>query len=219
MLRALGAEPVLVPTIALRPVASPETDAMLSSLGAYDWILCTSPNTVRFLCERLSAGGTLELPLGPRVAAIGAKTAAALQEAGARVDLIPREAHAEGLLAALPSSLEGARILLPRAREARELLPDALRARGAVVAIAVLYENVLPEGGAPDLGEVDAYTFASGSAVENFFALYPDALPRLQRGLVACIGPVTAEALRARGVLHPRTAPHATLEALCSCLF
>jgi uroporphyrinogen III methyltransferase/synthase len=216
LLQARGAEAVSLPTIELRPCLSPETDAALASLASFDWILFTSPNTVRHFRTRIAELGLPSgLPGALQVASIGEKTSAALREAGYEIAREAQDARAEGLLAVMPATLDGQRVVFPRAREARELLPEELRARGATVDVLPLYENTLPQGPAPEYEPADAITFASGSAVEHFFAMYQDATARLEKLLVVSIGPVTTGALLGRGITKAYTAAKPSAEGLC----
>jgi uroporphyrinogen III methyltransferase/synthase len=139
--------------------------------------------------------------LGPaRIAAVGEATAAALSNRGLRADLIPATFTAEGLLAEMPEELVGQSILIPRAEEAPDRLPDGLRARGGRVRVLPLYRTV-PEMSSADAvakrfaaGEIDAVTFTSSSTVRFFHQVLPDV--SLADVTVACIGPATAATAR-----------------------
>ncbi|MBI2460186.1 MAG: uroporphyrinogen-III synthase [Candidatus Rokubacteria bacterium] len=203
LLQAYGAEVEVVPTIRLEPPDSWEPlDRALDRLSEYDWVVFTSANGAAAVRARLAAtgrdGGALA---GSRVAAIGPRTAEALRRWGVRVELIPGEFRAEALVETLrPHVAPGMRVLIPRAQEARELLPEALRALGASVTVAPAYRTVVGEEGIECLralleaGRVDVVTFTSSSTVRNFMALFStDQLPRLLRGVaLAAIGPITA---------------------------
>lgn len=225
-----GAEVILFPTIALVPPPDPAAlDAAVARAADYDWIVFTSANGVAAFFARLSAAaGDVRSLAGARLAAIGPETAAALGERLLRPAVAPADHRAEGLLAALPAeAVRGRRILLPRAAGARAILPETLRARGAVVDEVVAYRAVPP----PDAdvtglraeleaGRVDALTFTSSSTVDNFVALVGrDVLARVLRDgrpAIACIGPVTAETARAHGLtvdVVPRVYTTAALTA------
>ena len=207
-LEGLGAEAIEVPTIAIAPPDDPESfDAACDRIGTFDWIVFTSVNAVARVAERGAAvPGGIGDPEGPRLCAVGAATAEALTGHGLRVDLVPDEYRAEGVIRALrrQGDLTGVRVLLPRANLARELLPTALRKAGAEVTAVTAYRTVPadldPEG--PDIrrmlreSRVDVVTFTSGSSVRNFVRAVGGAhAADLLRGVdVACIGPVTAEA-------------------------
>ncbi|MEO8025873.1 MAG: uroporphyrinogen-III synthase, partial [Bryobacteraceae bacterium] len=147
LLRTMGADPVIAPLFEL--VLSDHRGAIdqaLRDLETYDWILFTSPNAVRFFCEAGAA------PRHPRICAIGPATKLAVEERGMRVDLMPSEYVAEGVVAAFAAQdLPGQRVLLPRAAVARDLVPDALTALGASVDVVEVYRNLLPEQAPQDL--------------------------------------------------------------------
>ena len=194
-LRALGAEVVEAPAIRIVPIPgdAPEVER-------YDLVCLTSPNGVRFLFERMAAAGRDARALaGATVAAIGPGTAAALREHGVIADVVPERFVAEGLVEAL-ADVPVQRALVARAAEARDVLPDALRERGASVDVVALYETVaepLGEDALEALGRVDYVTFTSSSTVTFFFDVAGDRLSEDAR--LVSIGPVTSAALRARG--------------------
>ncbi|MDQ6779376.1 MAG: uroporphyrinogen-III C-methyltransferase [Actinomycetota bacterium] len=195
-LRSLGATVVEAPAIRIVPLDGPAPE-----LERYDLLCVTSPNGVRLLFERLSAAGNDARSLaGTRVAAIGPGTAAALRAHGVIADVVPERFVAEGLIEAL-ADLPVSRALIARASEARDVLPEALRARGASVDVLALYETVaeaLSESELAAARAADYVTFTSSSTVRFFFeAVGPERLagPRL-----VSIGPVTSEAMRERGL-------------------
>jgi uroporphyrinogen-III synthase len=171
-LHALGAEPVEVPVLEIRPPASFELlDASLRQLDSYDWLILTSANTVRVLAERTTALGLRLAPAASlKVAAVGGATAEAARKAGFRIALFPEPYVAESLLQGLNGQVAGKRVLLARAAVARDVIPDALREAGAQVDVVDAYRNVLPEGAAVQLRQalaqgIDAATFTSSSSV------------------------------------------------------
>ena len=207
-LESLGAEAVEVPTIAIAPPEDPGPfRAACDRIGTFDWVVFTSVNAVDRVVERLQAGaGDGRGIEAARLCAVGAATAEALAGHGLRVDLVPGEYRAEGVLRALRErgGLAGARVLLPRGDLARDLLPTELRKAGADVTAVTAYRTVpadLDRGG-PDIrrllreGGIDVVTFTSGSSVRNFARALggEQAADLLRRVEVACIGPVTAEA-------------------------
>lgn len=225
LLEELGARVLPFPTIA---IADPEDlaplDEAIRHLDVYSWIVFTSSNAVERFFARLYASGRDARHLhGARVACVGPATAAACERNGIRPDHVAEkhvgEALAEGLLAR--GVREGSRVLLPRAEEAREVLPDALREAGALVDVVVAYRTVKGEGdpqtlAALEAGEVDYVTFTSGSTARNFVELAPSV--DRERVVAACIGPVTAKTARELGfetVIEPveYTAP-ALVEAI-----
>ena len=240
----LGAEPILFPTIEIAPMEDYQPlDSAVRRLADYQWIVFTSANGVAAFWERLAAAGLAgDLPPSTRLAAVGPATARALEQHGQSATFIPDEYVAEALAAGL-GDVAGARILLPHAELAREVLADALRARGATVDEIAAYRTLPP---APDpfgLAElargVDALTFTSASTARNFARLLegsglaaagpaaasqpaapPDRLPwpALRQAIVACIGPVTAAGVRQAGLPVDVVAATYTLDGLVDAL-
>jgi uroporphyrinogen-III synthase len=201
-LRALGAEPVVYPTIELGPPPSWDAlDEALAHAERYAWVVFTSPSAARFTLARADALGAKARLSCLRVAAVGAETARALGALGLRVDLLPAEGEQrqEGLAAAFAAAglAAGARVLFPQALGGREHLRDALAARGCVVDV-VAVSQTLPVRDGPPPPPFDAATFASPSALRAFCDRCGAAL--LAPAAVAVIGPTTAEAARALGV-------------------
>jgi uroporphyrinogen III methyltransferase / synthase len=209
-LERLGAEVHEFPTIEIRP---PEDfgplDAAIRELDSYDWIVFTSVNGVEAFLERLRHHG-LDLRAVPRsakLAAIGPATAGKIEEAGLRVDVVPGEYRAEALIEAIGVP-GGERVLIPRAKVAREILPERLREAGAEVVVPPAYEAVPSSEGKGELarrlesGEVDCVTFTASSTVENFVGAFgaEEAARLLAETRVACIGPITAETARKHGL-------------------
>ncbi len=194
-LRALGASVVEAPAIRIVPL-----DGSLPDLGRYDLICLTSPNGVRLLFARLAQDGLDARALArARVAAIGPGTAAALEGHGIRADIVPERFVAEGLLDALAAQPVSS-ALVARAADARDVLPDGLRARGAEVDVISLYEThvePLAEAQLEAVSRADYVTFTSSSTVRNFFAQAGDRLAGSARLL--SIGPVTSQTLREHG--------------------
>ena len=205
-LGALGAEAVEFPTIEIR---SPEDfgplDEAIRQLHTFDWLVFTSVNGVDAFLERLGHHGLdlRSIPAAARIAAIGPATAGRLENCGLRVDVTPGEYRAEALLQEIGGSLAGQRILIPRARVAREVLPESLREAGAEVVVPPAYESAPTAEGADRLaarlraGEIDCVTFTASSTVENFVRAFGgETAALLERTRVACIGPITAETAR-----------------------
>jgi len=211
-LTALGAEVLVAPVIdTVDPDSWEPADRAIAGLSGYDWVILTSTNAVdRFLGRMAERDVPLSALHGVRVAAVGPATAERLAEAGITPDLVPEDFRAEGLVEALlANGIEpGARLLLPRAEHAREILPDALRAAGAVVDVVPVYRTV-PASPDPALiarlaaGEVDVVTFTSPSTVRHFVTWVRsaglDADAVMAHVAPASIGPVTSDALRGRG--------------------
>ena len=195
-LRALGAAVVEAPAIKIVARDGPAPD-----LGRYDLVCLTSVNGVRLLFERLAASGRDARALaGALVAAIGPGTAAALRERGVLADVVPDRFVAEGLVEAL-SGVPFRRALVARAAQARDVLPEALRSRGAEVDELALYETVaeaLTEGELSALERADYVTFTSSSTVRFLLRSAGGRLPRTAR--IVSIGPVTSATLREHGL-------------------
>ena len=209
-LEELGACVIQFPTIAIRALDDyAAVDEAIRVLAEYDWIVFTSANGVRCFWERLEAAGLDSRALGKTLAAaMGPGTAEALRARGVRSDLVPAEHVAEGLAQALLArGAAGARVLIPRALQAREILPEELRRAGCRVDVTPVYRTAVCGEGLEafldrlEAGGIHCVTFASSSTVDNFFALVPpDALrDRLDRVRFACIGPVTAATLERYG--------------------
>ncbi len=218
-LRGLGAEVVELPAIRIEPrTEGEEVRRAIERIGEYALICLTSPNGVRLLFEALGAAGLDARALGGTgnskqvegggpsggvtIAAIGPGTARALAKHGIRADVVPERFVAEALVEALASvDVEGRRVLVARAAEARDVLPDALRERGAEVDVVALYETVREE---PDAEAIEAaqsadyVTFTSSSTVRNLTDALGDRFPAGAR--VVSIGPITSEAARDAGL-------------------
>jgi uroporphyrinogen III methyltransferase/synthase len=191
---------------AIRIVPRIDSDAVRDAIGAihsYALICLTSPNGVRLLFEALDAAGLDARALAnATVATIGPGTAAALGQRGIRPDVIPERSVAEALVESLAGvDVAGRPVLVARAAEARDVLPEALRERGAKVDVVALYETVAED---PDPEVVDAarsadyVTFTSSSTVRNLVAAVGDRFP--ERARIVSIGPVTSDAAREAGL-------------------
>jgi uroporphyrinogen III methyltransferase / synthase len=200
-LEASGARVVQAPVIRVSPLPGPPLDP-----SPYDLICLTSPNGVSALFERLAAGGRDARALaGARVAAIGPGTAQELAARGIVADIVPERFVAEALVEAL-ASVPVTRALVARAREAREVLPEALRERGADVDVLELYETVaepLSEQALETALGADYITFTSSSTVTYFLqaASSRDGAGALSPATrIVSIGPVTSQTLREHGL-------------------
>lgn len=206
-LRALGAIPVEVPVLEIRPPASyAPLDAALRHLDTYDWLILTSTNAVRALTERIAALGIVPPESSPQVAAVGSATAQAVRDAGMTVTLTPKDYVAESLVASLPAAISGKRVLLARAAIARDVIPDKLRAAGATVDVVDAYQNALPAAAPAQLRAafvegLDAATFTSSSSVTHLAeaARTADLAFPLPGVPAVSIGPITSQTLRDAG--------------------
>ena len=211
-LETLGAAVEELPAIVVEPLA-----VTLPDLRRFAWLVLTSANGVRALFDALRAVGHDARALASlRVAVIGPGTAAALHACGVRADLVPDRYVAEALLDAFPAARPGDAVLVARAAQARDVLPDGLRARGYTVEVLSLYA-IRPAPPDPDIvtaireGRVDAVTFTSSSTVTNFC----DAVGPLERPpLVVSIGPITSATARERGLPVDAEADEHTVDGL-----
>jgi uroporphyrinogen III methyltransferase / synthase len=211
LLTALGADSVEAPMIRMAPPEDP--DPLLraaASPEAFDWIVFTSANAVEaFMTALLDGERDVRALKGPRLCTSGTATADKLAAYGIKVDLIPREFRADAVVAALlaTGSMEGVRVLLPRADIGREVIAEQLREAGAVVTEVIAYRTILEDTqreSDPDVygmlleGRIDVVTFTSPSAVRNFAKIYGanQVADLLKHTVVATIGPVTADAAR-----------------------
>jgi uroporphyrinogen-III synthase len=220
-LHALGADVVEVPFIEIRKPRSYKTlDAALKKLSTYDWLILTSVNGVEALWDRLKKLRLTSRELrNVQIAAIGPATKRAVENYGLKVAVVPKEYVAESVVERLSTKVEGKRVLLARARVARDVIPRELRKLGAHVDVVEAYETVVPKSSRVRLRAImrdparrpDVITFTSSSTVRNFAVLLDPKWrghPRLQKaGVVllegarfASIGPVTSATLRELGL-------------------
>lgn len=210
MLESFGATVIHCPTIEIvEPDSWAVLDAAIEKINTYDWVVFTSANGPEFFFRRLAElrnDGVASMA-GSTVCAIGPATAKAIETAGLRVDVTAADSKAEGALQAIiehvggEEKIRGLRILIPRARIARETLPSELVRLGAEVETVETYQTVKPDINAEVVirlfaeGKIDAITFTSSSTVSNFARLVDtdDLSTLLQNVLIACIGPVTAQ--------------------------
>ena len=209
LLQRQGARVIPFPVIEIAPPESWEAlDAALDALEGYRWIVFTSANGVAFFFGRLKERGRDIRDLkGIRIATIGPATAAAVEARGLRVDLVPAEFISEGVVAALAGQdLEGCRVLLPRAAEARDVIPEGLAKQGAEVEVVTVYRTIRTDRKAAELaplfaaGKIQALIFTSPSTVSHFLGIMGPEF-RFPPGVrIACIGPVTAAAAKKAGL-------------------
>ncbi len=207
----LGAEVLEFPTI---KITDPEdwtpVDEAIRNLAVYDWVVFTSVNGVDQFFDRMEEMGVDARQFaGCRIAAIGPATAARCMGHGIRPDYVPDEYVAEGVLEGFCERGvgEGTRFLIPRALEAREVMPDTLRERGAIVDVVTVYRTVLGAGEQSVLarladGTVDIITFTSSSTVKNFMKLTEgtEIAATMDSALIASIGPITSDTARELGL-------------------
>lgn len=221
----LGAECIECPTIEIRrPRDLSQLDRAIEHLNEYHWIIFTSINGVGFFFDRLFENGLDVRALHSlKTASIGPATAAKLLEYGIRSDIVPESYRAESVVAAFKDEdIRGNRILLPRAAQARPVLPVELTEMGARVDEIAVYDTVQAGDNAAGLiralaqKRIDLVTFTSSSTVKNFKALLPaDAAGLLQGVKMASIGPITSDTAREQGFDVHVTAETYTIAGLC----
>jgi len=229
LLSAAGARCLEVPTLEIAPPDDfGPLDAALRGLPDYDWLIFTSANGVAAFFQRLfEKGHDLRALGGAKLAAIGPATAQALRERGLVADVVPARFYAEDLAATLlPHLVPGSRVLLARAAQAREVLPETLAQAGVQVEVAPVYQvrapRAIPEEARPfiDSGQVDILTFASSATVHNFAALVGrEKFQELAKtALVAAIGPITFATLREYGITPQVQPEDYTIPALAAAI-
>ena len=219
-----GAVVIEIPFIEIRkPKSFKPLDAALKSLGTYDWLVLTSVNGVEAMWERLDK---LRLPAtnltSLRVAAIGPATKKAIEQLGTKVDVVPTEYVAESVVRSLKSKVKGKRVLLVRAKVARDVIPRELRKAGAHVDVVEAYETVVPQSSRRRLQAAlrnpqrrpHIVTFTSSSTVRNFVALLRPRSAGFEEILMASIGPVTSSTLREFGLPVDISAKEFTIPGL-----
>jgi uroporphyrinogen-III synthase len=203
-LRSLGASVIEIPFIEIRkPQSFAPLDAALKNLQAYDWLILTSANGVEAMWSRLRKLRIPRTRLNKlQIAAIGPATKKAIVKHGLKVKMMPEEYVAESVVKGLHDKVNGKRVLLVRAKVARDVIPDSLRQAGAHVDVMEAYETVVPEKSRVRLRALfkskrrpHVVTFTSSSTVRNFAELVGGA-PSLKDTQFASIGPVTSATLR-----------------------
>ena len=226
LLGDLGARVLEFPTIDIQPPQDFDPlDKAIRELDSFDWLVFTSVNGVDAFLDRLGhhALDVRAVPRAAKIAAIGPATADRIRATGLRVDVVPGEYRAESLLEEISgATLVGRRVLIPRAKVAREVLPEKLRDAGAEVVVPPAYRSVPSNEGKDALagslqgGEVDCITFTASSTVENFVRAFgeEEAGRMLEETRVACIGPITADTARDYGIRVDAEAAEYTMPGL-----
>jgi len=228
-LRQLGASVLEIPFIEIRkPRSFRPLDSALKNVGGYDWLILTSVNGVEAMCDRMK-----KLKIGNaklkslRVAAIGPATKKAIQKRGIKVDVVPREYIAESVVRSLKGKVKGKRVLLVRAKVARDVIPRELRKAGAQVEVVEAYETVVPQSSRSRLRAAlknpekrpHVVTFTSSSTVKNFVQLLGQRTRSTLDGIrTASIGPVTSATLREFGLPVDIKAKEFTIPGLVSAI-
>lgn len=210
-LRGLGASVIEIPFIEIRkPSTFQSLDNALKNLKSYDWLILTSANGVEAMWNRLrklriTRKGLKHL----QIAAIGPATKKAIVKHGLKVKMVPEEYVAEAVVKGLRDRVNGKRVLLVRAKVARDVIPNELRAAGALVDVVEAYETVVPEKSRARLGALmknanrrpHVVTFTSSSTARNFAELLGDTQVRFLKNVqFASIGPVTSATLGELGL-------------------
>lgn len=208
-----GANVIQFPVIKVKPLSDYTLcDMAINQLEEYGWIIFTSVNGVKFFWNRLEKAGLDSRSLGKsKIAAIGPATVEALKSHGIHPDFMPdsyvAEKVAEGIIERAGDSLKSCKVLLPRALEARNVLPDMLADKGAIIDVCPVYETVPEKGSREEILSylknkcIDCISFGSSSTVHNFFGLIPaNILLEHSEVSLAAIGPITARTLQEYGL-------------------
>jgi uroporphyrinogen-III synthase len=213
-LRELGADVAEVPFIEIRPPKSYKAfDVALKQIEAFDWLVLTSVNGVDALAARMKRLRIEARRLQAlKIAAIGPATRDAIKSLGLKVALVPRRYVAEAVVESLQGKVKGKRVLLARARVARDVIPRELRKMGGKVDLVEAYETVVPPGSKIKLQRLmrnpelrpQLVCFTSSSTVRNFVELAGGARRVVQFEKFALrfasIGPITSATLREYGL-------------------
>lgn len=230
-LTELGAEVLAFPVIrVVEPEDWAPADRAIAALAEYDWVILTSTNAVdRFVARLEQAGPGVSALADTRIAVVGSGTKRRLAEFGLSADLMPAEFRGEGLIESFRELGAGSgwRILIPRALDAREIVPDSLREMGAQVDVVPVYRTVRAQ---PDLamvgqlqaGKIDLVTFTSPSTFVSFISLVQglgvDVGTLMRQISSASIGPVTSDAMRERGFEPTIEAQESTVPGLVAAI-
>ncbi len=230
-LRKLGATVTEIPFIEIRkPSTFRPLDSALKNLSRYDWLILTSANGVEAMWDRITKLRLKRSALdGLRFAAIGPATKKAIERRGVRVNVVPKEYVAESVVRSLKGKVNGKRVLLVRAKVARDVIPNELRKAGALLEVVEAYETVVPKSSRTRLRSAlknpkrrpQVVTFTSSSTAKNFAELL-GARPNLAGDLagiqMASIGPVTSSTLRELGLRVDIAAREFTIPGLVNAI-
>ncbi|MDI6751878.1 MAG: uroporphyrinogen-III C-methyltransferase [bacterium] len=206
LLEEEGACVIEFPLIKIEPPHSFERlDEAIENISKYDWLIFTSVNGVLSFFERLLKKADIRCLAKVKVCAIGPATKEACEKTGIKVELEPKEFRAEGIIKAMKGlDIAGKNLLILRAEEAREVLPEALREMGALVDVVPVYRTIRPEASSTKIkemlknSEISLITFTSSSCVKNFCELI-DQRELWDKVKSACIGPITEEKAKELG--------------------
>ena len=201
-LENLGAKCIEAPVIKIvEPESYVDLDNGIENIADYQWLIFTSANGVEYFFNRLQNQGKDSRAIKAKVVAIGVATAKALRAQGIIADIVPVEFVAEGIVDAIKDMIKsGDKVLIPRAKVAREVLPQKLRDLGAVVDVATAYQTVIGDVDKTEIiakienHEIDLITFTSSSTVTNLIDMLGSEAKKLINSCkTACIGPITAK--------------------------
>lgn len=227
-LEDLGAEIVEFHTIRIVPPDDwSELDRAIEKIDSYNWLVLTSVNGVKFFFRRLiEKERDIRDLKGVRICAIGTKTAEAIRKHGIKVDLVPKQFNAEGLVNAFVEAnnskrLDGVRILLPRAQDARAVFPEKIAELGGEIDIFTAYKAEKPATHGKRMkrflkeGKITIATFTSAATFNNYMEIMgEDAIELLRDVTIAVIGPVTAKAVEKAGLKVDIMPEEATIDAM-----
>jgi len=222
-----GAYPIYFPTISIVPPANWHgLDEAIDKLTTYNWLIFTSTNGVQFFFERLREKNKDIRDLkGIKICCIGSATARQIEDKGIKVDIVPKQFIAEGILQSFSAlDLKGSKILIPRAAKARDVLPEGLNKLGASVDVVAAYQTVNSGKKKEDLAvlindnKVDVLTFTSSSTVTNFMEIMGRDFKLPANINIACIGPVTAATAKKAGFKIDINQEEYTMEGLVQSL-
>ncbi|MBI5211840.1 MAG: uroporphyrinogen-III synthase, partial [Nitrospirae bacterium] len=231
-LEDLGAEIFEFPTIKIAPPENyKELDEAIEKIETYNWIIFTSANGFQYFIQRLlDKKKDIRDLKGIRICAIGTRTAGKIKNYGIKVDLIPEEFNAEGLVEAFikgqgsrvkGQELKGMKILLPRAEVAREVFPQKVRELGGEIDAPVAYRAIKPEKHGKRLkrflkeGRITIATFTSAATFHNFVDIMGEGAIDFLKGVaIAAIGPITAMAIEKAGLEVSIMPKEATIKAM-----
>jgi len=232
LLEELGAEIVEFHTIRIVPPDDwTELDRAIEKIDSYNWLVLTSVNGVKFFFRRLiERERDIRDLKGVRICAIGTKTAEEINKHGIKVDLIPKQFNAEGLVEAFMEAnnserLDGVRILLPRAQDARAVFPEKIKELGGEIDVFTAYKAEKPATHGKRMkrflkeGKITIATFTSAATFNNFMEIMgEDAIGLLKDVTIAVIGPVTAKAVEKAGLKVGIMPEEATVEAMVNAI-
>ncbi|HDZ84443.1 MAG TPA: HemD protein, partial [Nitrospirae bacterium] len=231
-LEELGAEIVEFHTIRIVPPDDwTELDRAIEKIDFYNWLVLTSVNGVKFFFRRLiERERDIRDLKGVKICAIGTKTAAEINKHGIKVDLIPKEFNAEGLVEAFIKAnnserLDGVRILLPRAQDARAVFPEKIKELGGEIDVFTAYKTEKPATHGKRMkrflkeGKITIATFTSAATFNNYMEIMgEDAIDLLKDVTIAVIGPVTAKAVEKAGLKVGIMPQVATVDAMVNAI-